>query len=64
MRIIMNQQPLGVAPDVVYPGDLKRWSEVTPSHHLTDYSTAGEVPKHHVSPFPCDPEINHKVILW
>jgi hypothetical protein len=63
MRIIMNQEPLGVASDVVHPNDLPRWSEIAPAHYLTDYSASG-APKHNNSPFPYDPEINHKIILW
>lgn len=64
MRIVMNQEPLGVAPDLVAPCDLKRWSEVAPTHYLTDYSNSGEPAKHNSSPFPYDDEINHKIILW
>lgn len=63
MRVIMNQEPLGVAPDIVLPQDLVRWSDVDPAHYLTDYSAIGET-KHNTSPFPYDPEINHKIILW
>lgn len=64
MRIIMNQEPLGVAPNIVVPIDLTRWSDTTPAQYLTDYSSIGEVPKYSVSPFPFDPELNHKIILW
>ncbi|KAJ8942517.1 hypothetical protein NQ318_007246, partial [Aromia moschata] len=63
MRIIMNQEPLGVAPDIVLPQDLVRWSDLNSAHHLTDYSATGET-KHNTSPFPYDAEINHKIILW
>ncbi|XP_008201396.1 protein GDAP2 homolog [Tribolium castaneum] len=63
MRIIMNQEPLGVASDVVHPTDLPRWSEIAPAHYLTDYSASG-APKHNNSPFPYDSELNHKIILW
>ncbi|KAJ8982771.1 hypothetical protein NQ317_018183 [Molorchus minor] len=63
MRIVMNQEPLGVAPDIVLPQDLVRWSELSPSNHLTDYSAIGET-QHNTSPFPYDPETNHKIILW
>lgn len=64
MRIIMNQEPLGVASDIVRPVDLPRWSEIAPAHYLTDYSAIGEGPKHSTSPFPFDSELNHKIILW
>ncbi|GJQ81537.1 hypothetical protein Trydic_g4898 [Trypoxylus dichotomus] len=64
MRIIMNQEPLGVAPDIVSPMSLCRWSETTPSHRPTDYSAIGEIPAHSSPPFRYDPELNHKVILW
>ncbi|KAK5649516.1 hypothetical protein RI129_000545 [Pyrocoelia pectoralis] len=64
MRIVMNQEPLGVAPDIVIPSDLKRWSEIPPTYYLTDYSNSGEIPKHASSPFPYDDEINQKIILW
>ncbi|XP_049821406.1 protein GDAP2 homolog isoform X2 [Aethina tumida] len=63
MRIIMNQEPLGVAPDIVLPQNLERWSETNSIHNLTDYSAIGQA-KHETSPFPYDPEINHKIILW
>lgn len=63
MRVIMNQEPLGVAPDIVLPQDLVRWSDVDPAHYLTDYSAIGET-KHNASPFPYDADINHKIILW
>ncbi|KAH0813264.1 hypothetical protein GEV33_009527 [Tenebrio molitor] len=64
MRIkCLYQEPLGVASDVVHPNDLPRWSEIAPAHYLTDYSASG-APKHNNSPFPYDPEINHKIILW
>lgn len=64
MRITMNQEPLGVAPDIVTPSNLRRWSDTTPCQYLTDYSVIGETPKHNVSPFTYDPEINNKIILW
>lgn len=63
MRIIMNQEPLGLAPDVILPNNLERWSDLNPSHYMTDYSAIGET-RHAVSPFPYDPDINHKIILW
>lgn len=59
----MNQEPLGVAPDIVLPQNLERWSETNSIHNLTDYSAIGQA-KHETSPFPYDPEINHKIILW
>lgn len=64
MRIIMNQEPLGVAHDIVSVGNLRRWSDVSPSHHFTDYSNIGEAPKHTQPPFAYDAEINHKIVLW
>lgn len=64
MRIIMNQEPLGVPSDIVVSADLQRWSEATPAHYLTDYSAIGEPPKHSKSPFPYDPELNHKIVVW
>lgn len=60
----MNQEPLGVATDIILPHDLQRWSEIAPAHYMTDYSVTGECPNHNTSPFPYDPEINHKIILW
>lgn len=59
----MNQEPLGVAPDIVLPQDLVRWSDMDPAHYLTDYSAIGET-KHNASPFPYDADVNHKIILW
>nr|XP_022909356.1 protein GDAP2 homolog isoform X2 [Onthophagus taurus] len=64
MRIIMNQEPLGVAPDVICPAGLPRWSEVPAPPFLTDYSALGDIPAHSTAPFQYDPEINHKIILW
>lgn len=64
MRVKMNQEPLGVAPDVILPINLRRWSDTKPSHYLTDYSVIGETPRHIDSPFPYDPEVNSKVIVW
>lgn len=63
MRVTMNQEPLGVVPEVAIPSNLKRWSESIPPH-LTDYSVFGEAPRHETSPFPFDPELNNKIILW
>lgn len=63
MRIIMNQEPLGVVSELVLPTDLPRWSEIAPAHYLTDYSASG-APKHDTSPFSYDAELNHKIILW
>ncbi|CAH0558831.1 unnamed protein product [Brassicogethes aeneus] len=63
MRIKMNQEPLGVAPDIVLPQNLERWSEKSSMHNLTDYSAIG-ASKHDTSPFPFDPEINQKIVLW
>lgn len=60
----MNQEPLGVAPGIAAPCDLKRWSEISSTHYLTDYSNSGEAAKYPISPFPYDDEINHKIILW
>lgn len=60
----MNQEPLGVAPDIIHPCELKRWSEIPPTHYLTDYSNSGEPPKHSSPAFQYDEEINHKIILW
>ncbi|KAL3279993.1 hypothetical protein HHI36_017499 [Cryptolaemus montrouzieri] len=64
MRIIMNQEPLGVASDLVLPNHLPRWSDTAAFHLHTDYSSTGETPAHSRPPFPYDPEINHKIILW
>lgn len=64
MRIIMNQEPLGVAPNIVMATELKRWSETAPTHYLTDYSSIGETPKHNTSPFTYNAELNQKIILW
>ncbi|KAJ8968103.1 hypothetical protein NQ314_002457, partial [Rhamnusium bicolor] len=44
----MNQEPLGVAPDIVLPRDLVRWSDINSAHYLTDYSAIGEA-KHNTS---------------
>ncbi|XP_050500642.1 protein GDAP2 homolog [Diabrotica virgifera virgifera] len=63
MRLKMNQEPLGVAPDYVLPQSLTRWSETLPSQHLTDYSTVCET-RHSPYPFPCDSNINNRMILW
>lgn len=63
MRVTMNQEPLGVVPEVALPSSLKRWSDSIPSH-LTDYSDFGETPRHASSPFPFKSEINHKIMLW
>lgn len=64
MRIISNQEPLGVVSAFVDPNNLKRWDETTPSHYLADYSSIGEESKFQESPFSYDPQINHKIILW
>lgn len=64
MRIKMNPEPLGVAAEVIVPSNIRRWSDTPPSQYLTDYSVIGETPRHIDSPFPYDPEINSKLILW
>ncbi|XP_057666225.1 protein GDAP2 homolog [Diorhabda carinulata] len=63
MRLKMNQEPLGVAPDIVLPQSLTRWDATLPSQYLTDYSTVCET-KHAPYTFPCDHGINHRIILW
>lgn len=60
----MNQEPLGVAPNIIPINDLKRWNDTAPTHYLTDYSSIGEPPKHNQSPFNYNPDINKKIILW
>lgn len=62
MRLVM--EPLGVPAEVVHPGSLKRWTDFSPNHHYIDYSASGEPPNHNTSPFPCDTELNRKIILW
>lgn len=59
----MNQEPLGVAPDIVQTQSLVRWVDVSPPPYLTDYSSFGGS-NHSTSPFPFDSELNHKIILW
>ncbi|XP_056644503.1 protein GDAP2 homolog [Diorhabda sublineata] len=63
MRLKMNQEPLGVAPDIVLPQSLTRWDATLPSQYLTDYSTVCET-KHAPYTFPCDHGINNRIILW
>ncbi|CAH1109856.1 unnamed protein product [Psylliodes chrysocephalus] len=63
MRLKMNQEPLGVAPDIVLPQSLTRWGDTIPSQYITDYSTVCET-KHSPYPFSCDLDINHRIILW
>lgn len=58
-----NQEPLGVAPDILLPNTLQRWSDLNSAHYLTDYSAIGET-RHNVSPFPYNPDLNYKMILW
>lgn len=62
MRLVM--EPLGVPADVVCPANLKRWTDFSPIHHLTDYHSTSEPPRHSTSPFPCDAGLNRKIILW
>lgn len=62
MQLIM--EPLGIPTNMVVPSSLKRWSDTVPLHHLVDYEATGESPKHAISPFPFDPELNHKIIIW
>lgn len=56
--------PLGMVAEVVELESLKRWHQIPPVHHLTDYSAIGEEQKHTTSPFPFDPIINDKIALW
>jgi hypothetical protein len=62
MRLVMD--PLGMVAEVVELESLKRWDQIPPVHHLTDYSAIGEEQKHATSPFPFDPVINSKIALW
>lgn len=64
MRIKMNQEPLGVASDVVLPQQLTRWSNTLATNFPTDYSSSGEQPAHQKPPFVLDHQINQKIILW
>ncbi|XP_046625614.1 protein GDAP2 homolog [Neodiprion virginianus] len=58
-------EPLGVAPEVVELGTLKRWSDYPVQHRFTDYSNSQGEPAHHpASPFPCQPLLNNKIALW
>ncbi|XP_012276397.1 protein GDAP2 homolog [Orussus abietinus] len=58
-------EPLGVAPEVVELGALKRWSDFPVQHPFTDYSTSLGEPAHHAtSPFPCQPPLNTKIAIW
>lgn len=58
-------EPLGVAPDVVETGALKKWSDFPVQHRFTDYSNSIGEPTHHtISPFPCQPTLNNKLALW
>lgn len=60
----MNQEPLGVAPTIVPHTSAVRWNDTPAAQFLTDYSVVGEAPKHAVSPFPYNPEVNSKIALW
>ena len=57
-------EPLGMVAEVVDVESLKRWSQIPPVHHLTDYSAIGEEQKHTTSPFPFNSTINDKIALW
>ena len=58
-------EPLGVAPDMVETGALKKWSDFPVQHRFTDYSSSIGEPTHHtISPFPCQPALNNKLALW
>ncbi|XP_026280834.1 protein GDAP2 homolog isoform X2 [Frankliniella occidentalis] len=54
----------GLGPRVVEVKSLTRWSQTPPAHGglLADYS--GELPAHKHCPFPYNPTLNHKVVLW
>ncbi|KAK6627926.1 hypothetical protein RUM44_010408 [Polyplax serrata] len=60
MRLISNGTDLNEVVDV---SCLQRWSS-TPAWRLTDYSIAGQSPRHKDSPFPYDPKLNEKICLW
>jgi len=62
MRLVMD--PLGMVAEVVEFESLKRWHQIPPVHHLTDYSAIGEERKHATSPFPFNPAVNYKIALW
>lgn len=64
MRFDMEREPLGVATDVTSVASLKRWSQISPTQHVIDYTATGDPPKHDVSPFPYNLELNRKLILW
>ncbi|XP_044743634.1 protein GDAP2 homolog [Chrysoperla carnea] len=64
MRFDMEREPLGVATEVVHLSSLKRWSQISPTQQVIDYSATGETPKYNVSPFPYSLDLNRKVILW
>lgn len=58
--------PLGLPPRVVEVKSLTRWSQTPPAHGglLADYSLSGELPAHKHCPFPYNPTLNHKIVLW
>nr|CAD7424126.1 unnamed protein product [Timema monikensis] len=57
MRLVMD--PLGKAAEIVEVDSLKRWSHSPAVHHLT-----GEEKNQSDSPFPYNPQINDKIVLW
>ncbi|XP_076253829.1 protein GDAP2 homolog isoform X2 [Rhynchophorus ferrugineus] len=64
MRIVMDPEPLGVPPQLVHPKELMRWGEAPPGQHTTVSIPTGVHKPISSSPFPCDDEINRKIILW
>lgn len=55
------EDPLGKAPSVVSVTNLKRWSQTAPAHHPDHCFTNNN---HPLSPFPYNPTLNDRIILW
>lgn len=66
MKLDAVADPLGLVPRVVEIKSLTRWSQTPPAHGglLADYSLSGELPAHKHCPFPYNPTLNHKIVLW
>ncbi|XP_050313453.1 protein GDAP2 homolog isoform X2 [Anthonomus grandis grandis] len=64
MRIVMDPEPLGIpSAPVVSPQELKRWGDAPTSQHAK-VGVPGGARGSHISPFLCDENINHKLVLW
>lgn len=61
--VLVMDELLGVNDNIVNVGDLQKWSQLPPLYQQTIYNEENEDDLTE-SPFPYNPTLNDKVVLW